>query len=517
MLQPQAAILECVSAAGSEAEIQDGLSRLAQVMDWDLLTTLLDLQDRWPSTPSLVGTPSTSWLACPWTLTLHFALMRLQPTWTPNMVLTRGFWSVKTRQALCFIHMTTPSIDALALVQQLHFVQQLCDGEVYVDSLSFRPPPKDPGTYTQRKLGTCLDFLLGFSIIPISAKWFGCSALCWPMHIEHFGCLQSRPQSTGLKHTAPCSTTWVNHAPSTVFTLDLVDTDHPFRLHAWLWPLCSSCFKHIAFTLGGMKLPVLPLQINDLDWTTCWRPASAPLDLQTHSSSAHRPEPPSSILVSLTHEGSFNEGTSSSNFFENDIHFVIYLVNDDGKLSDADHRVWTPLTPLAPQLWPPGFKAAGQLHVSLDFTHLSFGYSSIGCFIDFCPQRSWSCTQILLINSWIKPRCSLHILSQATSPSQPCHLPLCGHWALLWGQMSVNNMHWTYSDGRPSITWPSARHHRPQSPAWPGPSPYGICVGRTSGHKGSHIPELWTFLQPICGMRGNFGSVGWWCFCCDVS
>ena len=60
MLQPQAAILECVSAAGSEAEIQDGLSRLAQVMDWDLLTTLLDLQDRWPSTPSLVGTPSTS-------------------------------------------------------------------------------------------------------------------------------------------------------------------------------------------------------------------------------------------------------------------------------------------------------------------------------------------------------------------------------------------------------------------------------------------------------------------------
>ena len=31
-------------------------------------------------------------------------------------------------------------------------------------------PPKDPGTYTQRKLGTCLDFLLGFSIFPISAK-----------------------------------------------------------------------------------------------------------------------------------------------------------------------------------------------------------------------------------------------------------------------------------------------------------------------------------------------------------
>ena len=48
LLQPQAVILESVPAAGSQIVIQHGLSRLAQVMEWDLPTTQLDLQARWP-------------------------------------------------------------------------------------------------------------------------------------------------------------------------------------------------------------------------------------------------------------------------------------------------------------------------------------------------------------------------------------------------------------------------------------------------------------------------------------
>eukprot|EP00435_Cladocopium_sp_Y103_P061470 s241_g23.t1 len=48
MVQPQAAILECTPAAGTNDEVQRALESLASAMQWDLLSVDLDLQAVWP-------------------------------------------------------------------------------------------------------------------------------------------------------------------------------------------------------------------------------------------------------------------------------------------------------------------------------------------------------------------------------------------------------------------------------------------------------------------------------------
>ena len=48
MMQCQAAVLECVPAAGASTDIRQALQQLASAMNWDILTTNLELAHQWP-------------------------------------------------------------------------------------------------------------------------------------------------------------------------------------------------------------------------------------------------------------------------------------------------------------------------------------------------------------------------------------------------------------------------------------------------------------------------------------
>ena len=502
-LQPQAVILECVPAAGSQPAIQDGLSRLAQVMEWDLLTTQLDLQDRWPSRRH-------RW----WALLLprDWHVLGLQ-AWPPAATFSAvgdvlpvwGTWSAEDEASLALrpdelAAYLNPHYGADKRLLELHdkastmlhsYGNALDSCPCTCRAAAFRPatlqrsglrgffvvPPSTqrPRYLHPKEAGHLLGFpawiqhhsdpraalsLLGLSASPLQMIWLYGTLLANAHRALRLPPVPSPEHwldayCTMLVQQVP---TWIPQAPSTVFTLDLVDSAHPLQIPCLAPASVLQLLQAHRIHLGWNEAASLVTLDQRLGLEDLLTPCLGPVVLETHPGSEHRPDPLPNILVSITHEGAHRTDFLQRGQFifellrQHDIHSVIYLVDDDGKLYGADHRVWAPLklTTLSPQYWPPGFKATGQLDVSCGLHSSQLWPLLLWLLRGFLSSTVLVLHPLLahqLLTSDHAAVCPRPLQPQAQLQHVICIFAAECHWALLWGQTHDNTLHWTYSDG----------------------------------------------------------------------
>ena len=132
--------------------------------------------------------------------------------------------------------------------------------------------------------------------------------------------------------------TWIPQASPTVYTLDLVDSAHPLQIPCLAPASVLQLLQAHRIHLGWNEAASLVTPDRRLGLEDLLTPCLGSVVLETHPGSEHRPDPLPSILVSITHEGVHSTDFLQRGRFifellrQYDIHSVIYLADDDGKL-----------------------------------------------------------------------------------------------------------------------------------------------------------------------------------------
>ena len=511
--QSQAAILECVPAAGFNEDIQLGLRQLADAMDWKLLTVNLDLSDQWPCRRSrwwalmlptrwcTVGLPS-------WPISSSFSTCgTIFQSW--------GVWNEVDESDLQLydFELAAYADQRYGADKRLLELSDLANTILhsYGNALlgcpcKCRQGPFRPATLLQgglrgyfvqslvhgnprflhpREIALLLGIpnmvvyphpvrsslaLLGLVASPIQMVWI------YGHLLRNVGlALQLPAQPSPIEWLTAYKQELLKQAADLfkatsvppIQKLRLTD-QHGIELHI-LSPTMQTVGQLLhaqRIILGWNEAGGISLEGETLALDHALDTFTGPYVFDQVPGPLNRPRPSGLIMLGLMHEGQFHAVTiPAGNFLFQalrtlDIDGVNFLVDCQGKIYGADYRVWKPLnlTTLHPMAWPPLMESPIQASGTAD---TSIGLSDGQVWWALCQMLASVAepTQPLLVH----PRVAHDLLNGITWTYAEhlalefakadgrifCIYPSDNHWAFLWGQHSDDGLRWHYCDGLP--------------------------------------------------------------------
>eukprot|EP00435_Cladocopium_sp_Y103_P071401 s259_g37.t1 len=403
----QTALLECVPAAGTNADVEKGTKALARVVGWDILALQLDLHQQWPCRRS-------RWFALLLPSTWNTYGLRPWPSSSPyqrvgDIFRSWGRWNDEDETSLqlydfelqaymnaeygsdkrlleftdianTFLHSYGNAMLACPCGCRhgpfcLHSLRTKGLRGCFVQSLVHHNPrflhPKElglllgmPNSVVYPSNPRAALSLLGLIASPLQVAWIYAhlrinhakamdfdplpSPLEWLRAFQH----ELLRQSHGLFQTS-------EHVPQQLHLVDPEGHD--------LWIVCptsctvaqllqAQCISLDWNEAGGIAMDGQRLSLN-----TILDKMSGPYALTRDGGLSDRPHPPSQFAIGIRHMGIFHTVFLSAGqfLFEAlrmlDINLVNFLVDFQGKIYGADFRVWKPLNlvTVLPESWPP--------------------------------------------------------------------------------------------------------------------------------------------------------------------
>eukprot|EP00435_Cladocopium_sp_Y103_P041171 s401_g11.t1 len=509
MVHTQTAILECVPAAGEHPEIVQGIQALAHSMDCDVLTLHLDLHDQWPCRRSrwwalMLPKVWHSFGLRPWPATSPFQrvgdLFKCWGRWSDpeetdlqlfdfefqaymNPVYGRDKRILEfSDTANTFLHsygnalMGCPCHCRQQGFSRFSLEQKGLRGCFIMSEVHHNPRFLHP-----RELGLLLGLpdsvqyllspreqlaLLGLVASPLQMVWIYAhlrsnvaQAMGLPQLPSPLECL--RVYQHELLSQTRSLFQYKDHVPQ---MLHLKDPDgHDLVLHCPTACTVAQLLKAQRVSLTWNEAGGISLNGVALSLTTLLDSMSGPYQLTRSDGHASRHLPPATFAVGITHQDHLQVVFLRAGQFlfealrELDIDFVNFLVGSEGRIFGADFRVWKALNlrTLSPAEWPPTHtvSAAGATPSmsGLHDGHILWTLRSLLALVSsslkplLIPPRD---AQALLTG--LEPhKLSLGAAFAKSDDRIVCVFPHHSHWALLWGHLQVNSIHWLYCDGLP--------------------------------------------------------------------
>eukprot|EP00435_Cladocopium_sp_Y103_P059762 s55_g21.t1 len=513
MTQSQTAIMECVPMAGQNPDILSDLKELAEVMQWHVLTTLLDLGDRWASRRSrwwalLLPAAWHVYDLSSWTFSDKYATVgSLLSSW--------GVWPISDEQALELndIELQAYGNPRLGADKRLLELTDKANTMLHSYGNVFQSCPCLCRSSAFRMATLETSGLRGFyirSLVTGQMRYLhpkeAALLLGLPDHIQHLPDVKAALALLGLV-ASPIQMVWVySHLLQNV---NAAKGGAPIPSpDQWLDQYCDQLVNAVRFDPARQSHPLQVLDPVHGLWTFSCTPASTildflranrifiewneaggvsvdgqrlsledrlvhcrtPLQLDLSPGPHDRALPHERLVIMIRHQGDTHVHLMQQGQFLFEalralhIDFVNFLMDSQGRVIAADYRVWQSLnlTTSALDLWPPalpGFTAHGLFPCG-------FGLSS---------HQVWAVMQAMqchihdLHRHWIHPHIA-HALLQASDFPRPSGrlIPLCrscacifeasGHWALLWGEQHSQSWQWTYYDGLSACLCVPAHH-----------------------------------------------------------
>lgn len=508
MVQTHSLIVECVPAAGSNPEVLDGLNEWATAMGYDVLTVCLDLHHQWPCRRSRWWALA---LPREWNVYGLHPWPQVSPFRTIKDILSNwGSWSEADEDDLQLFDFElaaycNPDYGSDPRLLMLEDVAATILHS-YGNALTSCPCGCRAGPFASSSLRA--RGLRGFFV---PSQVHGNPRYLHPREVAHLlGLPQSVEFPHAARASlallglvaSPLQMLWV-YAHLRVAHARANDLDPLPSPLEWLRAYQFEVLRQADPVFNCREMPQHIIELQDeqgsvlaiisplactvsqllqaqriiLDWNesggldaqgvhlplnTVLDSATGPFTISTAPGKTDRPRPAGLIALAILHHGEWlMEWVPAGDFVfqvlrKLGILWVNFLVDDAGKIYGADYRVWRSmkLTTLAPLAWPP----------SLDLT-------AAHCLAPSCgltdKQVWWAlqafCSALGELGS--PPPLTLHpgmlsrLLTGATPPGDLgarflesdgtviCIFAADGHWALLWGQLLHEHLHWYYCDG----------------------------------------------------------------------
>ena len=508
LLQSQTAILECVPQVASVQEITKGLQALAHAMDWEVMTTILHLQDRWPSRRS-------RWWALLQPMAWHHLPLVSWPSTSTfanvgHIVDTWGAWSLDAEQVLaltleeqrCYFdprfgndkRLLDMTDIAPALLHSygnaLHKCPCLCRSASFrletllrgglrgffveshllpgVRHLHPREAAYLLGVPDSIQYGDDLRAalaLLGLIASPIQMVWvyghllFNANgflhqdSMSHPEHwVRHYCAELLRQAAPVFRPTRPLTTQ----------ELHIIDSD----LGSWTLTCPIGCtvqqlLQACRITLQWNEVGHLLQHGHQLQLEQLLDARAGPICLHRERGPLDQARPPLTVLISIQHVQTYQVHIMQGGQFlfealrAQGLDFVHFLIDDHGRHYSADARVWVPMK-LRTLTRLPGLPPA------LDFTANGAGDPLLGLsslqlwtlLLDLHAPTPTSRGALLLpLPLGFSSHVDFGLLGIWTSADHGgkllCLFAASSHWALLWGLFTPSGLNWTYFDGIP--------------------------------------------------------------------
>eukprot|EP00438_Fugacium_kawagutii_P008487 Skav210939 [mRNA] locus=scaffold713:141408:145823:- [translate_table: standard] len=481
LCQSQAAILECVPAAGRHPDVLRGLQALADAMNYSIHTTELDLQAQWPNR-------RRRW----WALLLpkHWNsvdLVEWPATGVPlvvgDIIKHWGRWSEQDEQDL---HLTIEEFNVyqdprFGQDQRLLGLRDVANTFLhsYGNALSSCPCGCRPGAFSTQMLEAKglrgffapsrvtggprylhyreVALLLGVpnqvNYGDLSAK--ACLALLAPEVWLHAYKQELLRQSAQLFH---------QEEPGILSHVTLRDgAGNELVIVSATACTVGQLLRAERITLdwneaGGISHEGSRLPLGQyMDLTT------GPFEYTVDPGPMHRYRPEGLLMIAIIHDGNYLieflqpgqflfEALRPANIQAN------FLVDAGGQIYGADHRVWRSYRLRTLPNWPPTMPAtlsgtgAPRSTLGLHDGHIWQVLRDLQDHIDSSqqpllihPREAFA----MLNHTWNPTDSTLQTDLAASSGQICCIFVAEHHWALLWGDLSVDHMFWKYEDGIP--------------------------------------------------------------------
>ena len=506
LCQAQSAILECVPAAGTDPEVVKEIQTLAHFMDFDILTTCLDLRDQWPCKRSrwwaiLLPKAWNTYGLRSWSRSPFTKVSDLFKKW--------GSWSEPDETDLQLLESELVAYSNPTFGSDKRIIE---GGDVVSTILHSYGNALGPCPCG------CRD--TAFSVLSLASRGLRGSFVQSQvhhnprfLHPRELGLLLGMPDSVDYRHStpreclallglvaSPIQMVWV-YAHLKINELQANDGYSIPNPQSWLNAYLNELlrqtsnlfqvteaipqFIHLTDPDGSRLVIASPTASTVADLlqaeriTLSWNEAgglaqdgvmlplrqlldslSGPYLLSSSSGPWDRHQPSGLIMIGITHGDQFHTAFLQAGQFlfealrEMDLLFVNFLVDHAGTIYGADFRVWRTLNlvTLAPEFWPPRVTSAAGPAADSDGLHDGHIHWMLERFLELIPEAE-------------KPLIISVATSQKILHQQPvdfqflfrrwlqsdgriiCIFEHNLHWTLLWGQLFDEHIHWYFCDG----------------------------------------------------------------------